>query len=411
MTDHPSSHSVLMIPGFSRGRVVALIAVLAGLNAFGPLSMDLYLPAFPQMAELFDTSPAMVQLTLTMNVIGLVIGQLVFGPLTDAHGRRRIVIATTLVAGLAAFAAAAAPSIAILAAVRLIQGMAGGAGIAIARAIAADLTKGVAAARLFSFFIALSMIAPVVGPLIGGGLLSVTGTWRAAFVFLGIISTLLALAIAAVVPETLPVKKRHGGGLRQTGRAFRDLVRDRTFVGCMITVAFGYGTLFAFLTAGSFVLQEQFGMSTMSYALMFSVNAIGLMLMGFLNARLVRRFAPRTLLIVSQSVCFIAGVTLVVIGLVAVGALVAVLALIFIVVSMRGLITPNATYLGVDMATHKGSASAILGASTFLGGVIIAPFVTLSPGNPLLSMAATIAISGLIALLASWLLIRRPASV
>ena len=102
MTDHPSSHSVLMIPGFSRGRVVALIAVLAGLNAFGPLSMDLYLPAFPQMAELFDTSPAMVQLTLTMNVIGLVIGQLVFGPLTDAHGRRRIVIATTLVAGLAA---------------------------------------------------------------------------------------------------------------------------------------------------------------------------------------------------------------------------------------------------------------------------------------------------------------------
>lgn len=405
MTDHPS---LLSIPGFSRGRVLALICVLAGLNAFGPFSMDVYLPAFPQMAELFDTTPAMVQLTLTMNVIGLVVGQLVFGALSDAHGRRRIIIATTVVAALAAFAAAAAPSIAVLSAVRFIQGMAGGAGIAIARAIAADLTKGVAAARLFSFFIALSMIAPVVGPIIGGELLTITGTWRAAFIFLGVISTVLAIAIALVVPETLAIQDRHNGGLRHTARAFRDLVRDRTFVGCMITVAFGYGTLFAFLTAGSFVLQEQFGMSTMAYSLMFSVNAIGLMSFSFLNARLVRRYSPRTLLIASQIACTLAGALLVFIGLVAVGALVLVLALIFVVVSMRGLITPNATYLGVDTASHKGSASAILGASTFLGGVLIAPFVTLSPDNPLLSMAATITVSGLIALLASWLLIRRP---
>src|SRR6185437_12221551 len=200
------------------GRPFAVLTLLlGGFTAFGPLSMDLYLPAFPELAADLNASQAAVQLTLTADVIGLVVGQLLLGPLSDAHGRRRLLIGATLVCALTSVLCALAPSAGWLTVWRFLQGASGGGGIVLARAVAADLTSGVAAARLFSLFMTLSSVAPIVAPVLGGTLLAATGSWPVMFYLLAAINAALAAAIWFVVPESLPVGDRHTGGLRQTG--------------------------------------------------------------------------------------------------------------------------------------------------------------------------------------------------
>jgi DHA1 family bicyclomycin/chloramphenicol resistance-like MFS transporter len=185
------------------GRMTALIVVLGGLTAFGPLSMDLYLPAFPVLAEELHAGQSRVQLTLTADVVGLVAGQIVLGPLSDAWGRRRLLLGATVVCAVASLFCALAPSAAVLTAWRFVQGFSGGGGIVLARAVAADLTSGVAAARLFSLFMTLSSIAPIVAPVIGGALLVWTGSWPVMFYLLAAVNAALAAAIWVLVPESL----------------------------------------------------------------------------------------------------------------------------------------------------------------------------------------------------------------
>ena len=203
--------------------------LLGGFTAFGPLSMDLYLPAFPLLADDLGASQAAVQLTLTADVIGIVVGQLILGPMSDAWGRRRLLLGSTLVCAVASVLCALAPSAALLIVWRFVQGASGGGGIVLARAIAADIASGVAAARLFSLFMTLSSVAPIVAPVIGGLMLAWTGSWQPMFYLLAVISLLLAAVSWRAMPETLPVDRRHRGGLRQTGRAFAGLARDRVF--------------------------------------------------------------------------------------------------------------------------------------------------------------------------------------
>ena len=181
-------------------RLVVLTVLLGGFTAFGPLSMDLYLPAFPELAADLGVSQAAVQLTLTADVIGLVVGQLVLGPLSDARGRRWLLIGSTLVCALASVLCALAPSAGWLTVWRFLQGASGGGGIVLARAVAADIASGVAAARLFSLFMTLSSVAPIAAPVLGGVLLAATGSWRPMFWLLAAISLVLAAAHLAGHP-------------------------------------------------------------------------------------------------------------------------------------------------------------------------------------------------------------------
>src|SRR6476646_4118558 len=158
-------------------RFAVLTLLLGGFTAFGPLSMDLYLPAFPELAADLHASQAAVQLTLTADVIGLVVGQLVLGPLSDARGRRRLLMSSTLVCAIASVLCALAPSVGWLTVWRFLQGASGGGGIVLARAVAADVASGVAAARLFSLFMTVSSVAPIAAPVLGGALLAATGCW------------------------------------------------------------------------------------------------------------------------------------------------------------------------------------------------------------------------------------------
>ena len=393
----------------SRGSMVALVIVLAGLTSVGPIAMDVYLPAFPQMAEDFDASQSAVQLTLTLNVIGLVVGQLLLSPLTDQRGRRGILLGSALVVFATAVAAALAPSIGFLSGVRLIQGIASGACIAIARAIAADVAKGAEAARLFSLFITLAAVGPIVAPVLGAGLLALTGTWRSMFVLLAVLTGILVVAVWLLVPETLAPEDRHSGGLRQIGRAFGGLVADRVFLGYALTVVFAYSAMFAYLAASSFVLETQFGLSATAYAVIFAVNSVGLMSFGFLNARLVKVHAPRRMLLLALAAATVAAALLLLAQATGWG-LVAVLPALFLVVATRGIITPNAMVLGVQRSSASGAASAIMGAFMFAGGILVTPFVGMTPQRPSVAMSIAIGIGTLLALASTALLTRRTVS-
>ena len=386
--------------------MTVLIAVLGGLTAFGPLSMDLYLPAFPALAADLDATHAQVQLTLTADVLGLVAGQLVLGPLSDAWGRRRLLLGATVVCTVASVLCALAPSAIVLTGWRFLQGFSGGGGIVLARAVAADLTSGVAAARLFSLFMTLSGLAPIVAPVLGGLLLVWSGSWPVLFYVLAAVNAALAVAIWFAVPETLPEAQRHTGGLRQTARAFRDLAGDRVFVGYALTVAFAYASLFGYIAGSSFVLQEHYGLTATQFSVVFALNAGGMVVLGLLNARLVRRFPTRRLLVAGLGGSSVAAVVLVVV--VTAGASLGVLAVLpplFLVVATRGLVSSNATVLGVERGSRTaGAASAVLGACMFAGGVVVTPLAGLGPAGSPVPMALVVAGGAIAALLATALL-------
>ena len=394
-------------------RFAVLTVLLGGFTAFGPLSMDLYLPAFPQLADDLHASEAAVQLTLTADVVGLVVGQLVLGPLSDARGRRGLLIGSTAVCAVVSALCALAPSVGWLSAWRFVQGASGGGGIVLARAVAADLTEGVAAARLFSLFMTVSSVAPIAAPVLGGALLAATGSWRPMFWVLAATSLVLAAAAWATIPETLVPERRHRGGLRATGRAFLDLVRDREFTGYALTVALAYASLFGYLAASSFVLQELYGLSATQFSLVFALNAAGSIALGLLNARLVARFPVRRILVAGLVASTIAAALLVVAVLVpSTGrwALVAVLAPLFLVVASRGLVSANATVLGIGRTTAAGSASAVLGACMFAGGVLVTPLLAAGGEGSAMPMAAVVGGGALAALLATALLTRPAAT-
>lgn len=391
-------------------RMVLFTLLLGGFTAFGPLSMDLYLPAFPVLADDFGSTEAAVQLTLTADVIGLLVGQLILGPLSDAWGRRRLLLGSTLVCALASLMCALAPTIGALTAWRFVQGVAGAGGIVLARAIAADVARGVAAARLFSLFMTVSSVAPILAPVIGGVMLSITGTWQPMFYLLAVISLVLAAIAWRAIPETLPPAQRHAGGLAATGRAFATLLRDRVFVGYALTVAFAYASLFGYISGSSFVLQDEFGLSPMQFSLMFAANAAGMIGLGLLNARLVKRIPVRRLLMIGLIGSSVAGVALVVVLGTPLGAglgVPAVLIPLFLVVATRGLISANATVLGVERAPAAGAASAVLGACMFGGGILVSPLLALGgTGSLALAMGGVVAGGAIAALLATALLAR-----
>lgn len=232
----------------STGLSPGMLVVLGALSAFGPLSTDMYLPGLPAMARDLGVSPSTAQLTLSGCLIGLAIGQLIAGPLSDALGRRK-----PLLLGLVAYVAAStlcavSPGIAVLLAARFVQGLAGAAGIAIARAIVRDRFEGVAAARAYAMLMVVTGLGPIVAPIAGGLLLHVTD-WRGIFVALAAIGALILVGAAVLIPETLSPQARHSGGLPTTRAAIGILLHDRRYVGHTLACALAFGTLMAYISA------------------------------------------------------------------------------------------------------------------------------------------------------------------
>jgi DHA1 family bicyclomycin/chloramphenicol resistance-like MFS transporter len=374
-----------------------LIVILGALSAFGPLSMDMYLPGLPQLTRDFGASASSGQLTLTACMLGIAAGQLFTGPLSDASGRRRPLL-TGLVGYVAAsLACAAAPSIATLIALRFIQGTLGGAGVVIARAIVRDMFEGAAAARVYALLMAVMGVAPVFAPLVGGQALTLT-SWRGIFVVLAAIGVPLLLATVIWLPETLPPERRHGGGLGSTVRVFRRLVRDRSFVPAATSFSLATAAMFAYIAGGSFVLEDVYGISPQAFSLVFAVNSAGLIGSSQLGGRLVGRFGAARLLRVALCGVAVGATASFVVILVHAGLLPLLISL-FVMLSFSGMVFPNGTAVALaDQEGRLGSASALLGMGQFGTGAVLAPLVGLAGSHDALPMGTLIGLCGLAAL-------------
>ena len=374
-----------------------LVLILGGLSAFGPLSMDMYLPGLPALTHDLGATASTGQLTLTGCMLGIAAGQLFIGPLSDSFGRRR-----PLLAGLAGYVAASlacafAPSIAALIVLRFIQGILGGAGVVIARAIVRDLFSGSAAARVYALLMAVMGVAPVFAPLIGGQALAVT-SWRGIFVILAAIGIPLLVGTLLWLPETLPPERRHGGGLRVTGRTFWRLARDRSFMPAATSFALAAAVLFAYIAGSSFVLEDVYGVSPQSFSLVFAVNSAGLVGMSQLGGRLVARVGAGTLLRVALVGVATGSVATLIVTLVH-GGLAPLLVSLVVIISFNGMVFPNATAVALaEQEGALGSASALLGMSQFASGAIVAPLVGLAGSHDALPMGVLIGACGVSAL-------------
>ncbi|MFE9348175.1 multidrug effflux MFS transporter [Streptomyces olivaceus] len=375
--------------------------ILGSLTATPPLAMDMYLPSLPEVTRSLGASAATVQLTLTACLAGMALGQIIVGPMSDKWGRRRPLLAGLAVYVVATALCAVAPTVELLVAFRLVQGLAGAAGIVISRAVVRDLYDGVAMARFFSTLMLISGVAPVVAPLIGGQILRFTD-WRGVFVVLVVVGVVLGAIVWAKLPETLPVAERHAGGVRDTLSAMRRLLADRAFTGYMLAGGFAFASLFAYVAASPFVMQEIYGASPQTFSLLFGLNSIGLVVVGQINGKiLVGRVRLDRVLRLGLVVVIAASTVLLLMSLGVFGevGLVPVAAALFVLMSAMGISLPNTQALALMRVRHSaGSASALLGTSSFLIGAVASPLVGIAGEDTAVPMAVVQLVASVLAL-------------
>jgi len=384
------------------------VVVLGALSAFGPLSLDLYLPGLPSVADGLGASASATQATLTACLLGLACGQVVSGPLSDARGRRGPLLAGVGAYVVASLACALAPSVTTLITLRFVQGLAGSAGIVISRAVVRDLRSGAEAARLYAALLLVNSTAPIAAPILGGALLQVT-SWRGVFLVLAALGGLILAGTHRVIAETHPLAARAPTSVRATLGLMARLMQERRFLGCIASCGLGLAAMFAYIAGAPFVLQDLYGLSPGQFSLAFAGNSVGILGAGAAGSRLLRRVPPVTVLGAGLALGLVGGSAL--LAVIATGAvgLPGVLPALFIVVSSVGLVVPSAT--AIAMAGHPsiaGTAAALLGIAQYAIGAALAPLVGLAGRGTAVPMAAVIFGCGLAAA-AAWLLLVRPA--
>lgn len=380
-----------------------LPAVLLLLTVFGPISMDLYLPVLPALTLELGAVTSMAQLTVTACLVGLALGQLIAGPLSDRFGRRMPLLIGVVAYIVTSAWCAIVPSVEVLIAARFVQGLAGGVGIVIALAAGRDLYSGAALIRYFGRVTVLSGLAAIVGPLLGGLLATVTD-WRGLFVFLAAIGGVILLAVALQFTETLPADRRNSGGFVQTARDLRALLGDRRFAGTVLVSSLAYAALFAYLAGATYVLQGIYGLSPQQYALAFGLNSAGFMAFGWLAARSSQRWSLHATLVSGLAMCGAGALGLLLGGLVAVPVSVVIVSLFLLVGGVAVTTPPTTTIALADQPRMAGTASSLLGMARFALGGVVAPLVGIAGAATMLplgivAVAAIALAAGSVALL------------
>jgi DHA1 family bicyclomycin/chloramphenicol resistance-like MFS transporter len=385
---------ILAAAGMPRSRFITL----GILSAFGPLSLDLYLPSLPRIGADFGVSDGTIGLTLSGCILGLAAGQLIVGPLSDRFGRRRPLMIGLGTFILTSFLCAVAPAAWFLILMRLLQGLAGATGLVIGRATVRDIAPTERLAHVFSMLGLINGIAPIVAPLLGGVLLHVM-PWRGLFVVLGCIGAVITTCAVIFLPESLPPERRHKGGLAEIAHGLRALAHDRLFVGGALLLACGSASMFTYISLSSFVLQDHFGLTASQFSLVFAANSVGLWLAARVSALLLRSRTPTDVLIIAVLIMAAADATLILAAQADLGLPVFLPAL-WVAVGVTGMVFPNAT--GIALAGHQrnaGTASAVLGTMQFAAGGISGPVASLfgvSPTSMAIAMMSWATVSVLI---------------
>lgn len=376
------------------------------LTVFGPISMDLYLPALPALTAELGATTSMAQLTVTACLIGLAGGQLIAGPLSDRFGRRRPLLIGVTAYVIVSVLCAVSPSIEALIAARLVQGLAGGAGIVIAQAAGRDIYEGTALIRFYGRLTVMGGLAAVAGPLVGGALTTVMD-WRGLFLVLSGIGVAILLAVALGFTETLAADDRTAGGFGRVAAAMRILFSDRRFVGAVLVQAFLNAALFAYLSGATYVLQGVYGLSPFQYALAFGLNSAGFALFGYLGGRASARWSVRGTLVIGVAIAGAGALGLLVAGLVHVPLAAVVVSLLLLVSGTAMASPPSTTTALAGYPQIAGTASSILGAARFAFGGAVAPLVGIAGALNILPLGIVTTASVLLAAVAGVVLLAR----
>lgn len=370
---------------------IFLLVLLGMLSAFGPFVTDMYLPSLPAMGDYFSTSSSMVQLGLTTSMIGLAVGQIFFGPLSDRYGRRMPLLVAMWLFIASTLCCLFSTSIEMFVAFRLIQGVAGAGGIVISRSVATDRYSGRELAKMLAVIGAINGVAPVAAPIVGGVLTEPIG-WK------GIFAVLLGLGVILLAGcyrfrESLPKEQRLASKWNDTFRSFKVVLQDRQYVFYVLQMAFAQGVLFSYIASSPFILQQHYGFSAFTFSLCFAVNAVAIGVAAALSVKFRRPVS-----------CTLTGCIGMLVA--AVGECVALMMgcgfwvyelLLLVLLFMMGLTFTSTTTLAMErQRENAGTASALLGAVCFAFGGIVSPLVGI--GNILTSTGIIFVISALCSL-------------
>ncbi|MGM0386563.1 MAG: multidrug effflux MFS transporter [Actinomycetota bacterium] len=381
-----ASTSARFSPGF--------VALLGFIAALGAVSMDMYLPSLPAVAEDLDTTAAAVQFTISGVLIGGAVGQLLMGPLSDRYGRRRPAMFGIGLHIVASLACMVAPSIEVLIAMRMLQGIGNSAATVTAMAVIRDRLIGGAAARVLSRLMLVIGVAPLLAPTVGGLIAGVWG-WRAVFAALALFGVVLGIAVHRLLPETLSPEHRASSGMTNVARGYWSVLRDRQFMALALLPALGMSTILSYVSGAPFVLQLQFGLSAQQFALVFAANGLGGIVMSQVNASLVHRFEPLAILRVAVPGVFSLALVLLGVAFFEVGGLAVLLVVLWLLMSSVMFIPANATALALSRHGERaGTAAAMLGAMQAGMAGVVSPLVGVLGSD---AVAMAIVLTGVLA--------------
>ncbi|NNB88826.1 multidrug effflux MFS transporter [Corallococcus exiguus] len=382
-----------------------LIILLGVLIGFGPLSIDMYLPAFPAIGESLRATAGEVERTLAAFFAGLAVGQLFSGPVSDRFGRTKPLYVGLALYVLGSIGCATAPSADVLAACRFVQALGGSVGMVTARAVVRDLHSGAAAARMMSRLVLVMGLAPILAPLLGGWVLRAAG-WRAIFGSHAVIGLIALGAAFAILPETAPPRS----GVTKPFQAMWSITKAPDFLGPALAAALAQAGMFAYIGGSPFVFITLHGVKPEHFGWFFGANAAGLVAVSQLNHWLLARSSPERVLTLAVRIAALAGLALVTVASTGIGGLWGIALSLFVFVSTLGAITPNATALAMEQhAKQAGIASAVLGALQFMLAAGASATVSASHDGTARPMALGVAIAALLALGALSLAKRAPA--
>lgn len=382
-----------------------LALILGSLAAFGPLTIDMYLPSFPTITAAFNTNASLIQFSLTACLLGLGFGQLIIGPVSDVRGRRKPLLIFLALYFVASLVTAFAPTVYLFIAARFFQGFAAAGGIVMSRAVARDIYVGRELTKFFALLMLINNLAPILAPVIGSSILLFTN-WRGVFIVLAGIGMLLWFIISFRFEETLPEEKRIPSNMKQTITNFTTLIKDREFLGYALTQSFITSGIFAYVSGTPFVYQNIYGTSPQVFSLLFGMNGLGIMVGTFLIGRLADIIPETRFLKIGLFTAFASGITLLTVVLLD-GPLIGVVIPIFLFVSCIGIISTSSFSLAMEkQGKVAGSASAMLGLLPFIFGAISAPLVGIAGEHTAVPMGIILFSAGLLALLSYYGLVR-----
>lgn len=366
----------------------SMIVALGAAGILGPLGTDMYLPAFPHIAEDLNTSAAQVQFTLSAFTIGMASGQLILGALSDKFGRRKILLAGTATMFISAVVSANSSTILGLAIGCAVMGFSASSGLVVGRAVVSDLSSGREAVRIFSILGLIGGIGPIAGPLAGALAMGAMNNWRGIFWLLAAFSLIILFLIFFLIPETLSLENRHTGGVKETFKTFAAVLSNKNYLFNSMTLWFGFGLMFAYISASPFILQSILGFSPLQFTAAFAVNGMGLVISGFITSRISQSWEPSRIIRIGITLQITMTIALLVIALT--GSLSAwlILPAMFFLASSMGFVFGPVTALALrEVRKSGGTALAISGAMQFLCAAFAAPLVGLGGKDAILPFA------------------------